>query len=686
MRALPVAMFIALSCAATVAHTQTFQRESAGIPVTIESRLLERPWNGGLFDFGIAMTDIDSDGDQDLFFTGRSEGRISFYRNDGQGNLGLFTFADSAAGGISLGDQTNRLGFDDIDGDGDKDLFVGQVDGRLWVYTNLGDSSAPLFSNTATWVDSIDVGFQAAPGFGDLDDDGRIDLLVGSYDQGILYFRRAQGGSHTYVLADTLRDTTGTRITTAASTVPALADIDGDGDLDLFIGNTSSLVGSYINVGSASDARFVEDNTLNLVTPPDLSFLIPVFADIDGDIDLDLFLGSNRAWISFSRNTGTPTVPVFTLVTRHILTHYLDFGSYAAPSFVDIDGDQDLDFFVGKSDSGLAFFRNIGTPSGPRFDFVTDRYAGITGGMIGRPSWGDLDDDGDPDLILGTSQDGIFYCHNGGTAGSPSLSLVGLIRDTANATLLGWNPVLADLDGDADLDILTVVETPTSATAMLLYRNAGTPAPPRFVLEDTLRDAGGSIISEYDLYANVADFDRDGQADLFIGNSDGVILYYRNTAAGPGFSFELQTQNFGGVNNGSNYRCLPVLADLDGDNDLDIVVGQMHGGFYFYRNTTPAVAVNTTTVPVPVTYALEQNYPNPFNPVTVVRYLLPVTIDVRLSVYDILGREVSVLVSERRDAGIHEVEFDGTEFASGTYFCRLEAGAFVQTRQLMLLK
>jgi hypothetical protein len=88
----------------------------------------------------------------------------------------------------------------------------------------------------------------------------------------------------------------------------------------------------------------------------------------------------------------------------------------------------------------------------------------------------------------------------------------------------------------------------------------------------------------------------------------------------------------------------------------------------------------------PRVFALGQNYPNPFNPGTMITYALPAAADVRLSVYDMLGREVSVLVDGRRDAGEHRLTFDGSALASGVYVYRLRAGDFVQSRRLVLLK
>jgi len=88
----------------------------------------------------------------------------------------------------------------------------------------------------------------------------------------------------------------------------------------------------------------------------------------------------------------------------------------------------------------------------------------------------------------------------------------------------------------------------------------------------------------------------------------------------------------------------------------------------------------------PVQILLDQNYPNPFNPSTTIKYELPKSSVVRVSVFDMLGRVVSVLVNERKDAGVHEVKFDDSNLASGVYVYRLAAGDFVQSKKMMILK
>ena len=88
----------------------------------------------------------------------------------------------------------------------------------------------------------------------------------------------------------------------------------------------------------------------------------------------------------------------------------------------------------------------------------------------------------------------------------------------------------------------------------------------------------------------------------------------------------------------------------------------------------------------PDEFTLEQNYPKPFNPSTVIGYQLPVSSDIILKVYDLLGREVAALVDEYKPAGSYEVEFDASRLSSGVYLYKLTAGEFSSVKKLMLLK
>jgi hypothetical protein len=117
--------------------------------------------------------------------------------------------------------------------------------------------------------------------------------------------------------------------------------------------------------------------------------------------------------------------------------------------------------------------------------------------------------------------------------------------------------------------------------------------------------------------------------------------------------------------------------------------GSDNSGVYRIGHATSPLIIGGITLnegQVPGHFILLQNYPNPFNPNTTIKFELPRTSQVNLAVYDILGREVSVLVNERKDAGAYEVKFDGSHFANGVYIYRIRAGEFVQTKRLMLLK
>jgi len=96
---------------------------------------------------------------------------------------------------------------------------------------------------------------------------------------------------------------------------------------------------------------------------------------------------------------------------------------------------------------------------------------------------------------------------------------------------------------------------------------------------------------------------------------------------------------------------------------------------------------------IPETFSLAQNYPNPFNPSTKIRFSIPsVTLSgvegsrVQLKVYDVLGNDVATVVNEEKPAGNYEVNFNASQLSSGIYFYKLQAGSFIQTRKMILIK
>jgi hypothetical protein len=106
----------------------------------------------------------------------------------------------------------------------------------------------------------------------------------------------------------------------------------------------------------------------------------------------------------------------------------------------------------------------------------------------------------------------------------------------------------------------------------------------------------------------------------------------------------------------------------------------------WFKTEGTVVSVDDRPTEIPKEYALYQNYPNPFNPTSIIRYDLPKSSFVTLKVYDVLGTEVSTLVNERQEPGVHQMSWQASGFASGVYFYRLQAGSFVETKKLILLR
>jgi len=139
--------------------------------------------------------------------------------------------------------------------------------------------------------------------------------------------------------------------------------------------------------------------------------------------------------------------------------------------------------------------------------------------------------------------------------------------------------------------------------------------------------------------------------------------------------------------NGLPAATVNITVDRDGYEPASSIVDVSAADFSMKRDfDLTSVTDAEAAGPLPSSFQLEQNFPNPFNPTTLLRYHLPVSSPVKLVVYDLLGREVKVLVNEQKEAGVYTVQFDARGLASGTYISRLTAGDFVQTRKLVLVR
>ena len=314
----------------------------------------------------------------------------------------------------------------------------------------------------------------------------------------------------------------------------------------------------------------------------------PAVADIDADGDLDLFVGNAKGQVHFYRNDGNvPASP-----GTHITDTYgaLDVQSDSSIAMADIDADGDLDMFVGYYDpyhvsGSIRFYQNDGSLLSPSWRLVTDRYASASGVYRTWPVFADIDADGDLDLFVGDQRGKLKFYRNGG---SPQQAKWTWITDQYEADSIHTSsdacfPVFADLDADGDLDLLVA-----GGGQFRLYRNVGTAESAAWRLDSA------RYLDEMDVLSNgllsIADLDGDGDLDMLSGRTYGGIICFRNLGDAETAAWVQETASFAGID--VNSQSQPSLADIDGDGDLDLFVGDSHGGVSFWRNTTSKISID----------------------------------------------------------------------------------------------
>jgi hypothetical protein len=349
-----------------------------------------------------AFGDADDDGDADAFI-GTGNGDIVYFENTGSATVPLFAAP-----------LTNPLGLAKVDGqaspllgdfggqpDGDLDLAVGSAGGGITIFENRL-SCPPMFSGPTTnpfnlpRVDSF-----ADPAFADIDNDGDLDVFIGLNGSPRLVFAENLGVPAQPEFGPTVTNPFGLEAGTLFEVSPAFADIDGDGDLDAFIGEQYGNTLQFTNTGSATAPAFAALPIGNPFGESGEPFSKPTFGDIDGDGDLDVFVGGRYGDFFFFENTGSATAPAFATAQTNPFD-LVDIGDANNPTLVDIDVDGDLDLVAGEASGDLTILTNTGDRIRPRFSGIINGFGLTNVGESSAPSFADLDNDGDPDALIGT--------------------------------------------------------------------------------------------------------------------------------------------------------------------------------------------------------------------------------------------------------------------------------------------
>jgi hypothetical protein len=564
--------------------------------------------------------------------------------------FGVYVSTDDGASWMPLTSGVHPGGVSSLvmvpNGTGGSNLFAAATAGGVFLSTNNGTSWTAVDSGLTSIVGSLAVSPNAA---------GGTNLFAGTYGGGV-FVSTNDGVTWTATDPDLTFDMTSTNVRALVATP------NGAGGTNLFAGTDDN-----VELGKTGrNGVFLSTNggtswTATGMTNISVSALA---VSPNGAGGTDLLAGTLRGGVFISTNNGTSWGAVNVGFPR---TSY-DTAAYTPVTALAVspNGAGGTNLFAGTAGDGVFISTNNGTSWGavnaglPR-SFDTAAYPPVTALAVSPNGAGGTN------LFAGTASyfpnpaNGVYLSTNNGA----SWTATGLTNGYVNCLAVSPNGV-----GGTNLFAGTggAFGNP-AANGVFLSTNNGA----SWTAVSTGLDS--SWVFAFAISPNGA-----SGTNLFAGTSYGVFLSTNN-----GTSWT--PANAGLPDYFTAYGWITAFAVIpNGSGATNLFAATNVNGVWRRPLSEMINSVRLSLGEIPAHFTLKQNYPNPFNPSTNIIFELPKSSVVRLSVFDILGREVSVLVNERKDAGVHQVKFDGLNLASGVYFYRLQAGDFVQSKKLMILK
>lgn len=730
--------------------------------VVVDGDTLKMPWVGGMNQPQFSQMDLNEDGVDDLFVFDRSGFKKLFFLATKEGGDVTYNYDPSFEDRFPNAEQFMVL----RDGNCDNVPDLWYNDGQ-YTYLSMRQSvndgflfERPNDSLTAFWYYDdftqrevhTTLGQFAGnfPGIADVDLDGDVDYLTNrdlclssiAYYQNTTLDRKLNcSDTSTFEIPDFCWGNIGENNKAQIIINPTcfftrryqyfakkhcgtktilVWDMDGDGDSDLFFGNSEAVTTPVIY---AENGKKDLNHPIDTMIRIDTSFFsnevmrhIPLAAaghkvDVNLDGKMDLIFATNESFpegkinqtnqVATFFNTGTTNSPVLTYQDNSFLVgDMVDLGGEVMPALVDIDGDNDFDLIVatngdqaltGDSMDRLVFFENVGSAQSPMFhlrdtnflNLASSKYRGM------KISFGDLNSDNKVDLAVGTSNQGLFLYLN--QSDGTNYDFVQFNKNLDNFTDQAIAPCLYDVDNDGLTDLILG----EYYGSVKYYRNEGSAVTPDFVLKDNLM--GDTLINElrlttlirnnkeYDtlVYATVGnsvpimgDIEGDGNLDLVVGTIQGKVVKMTLDGRKVSGKYTISRDFFTFNDKGSVLLDLgsystPAFADLNKDGIADFVIGNSRGGLNFF--------LGVKSVHVEDESSSNQNpllYPNPAQQVVKIE----LTEKSHWKVFNLQGQ---LMLAGTSDEG--QTQIDVSTWTNGLYFIQYHQGEVTTQSKFVVL-